>query len=349
MKIIHTADIHLGSKINTFPKDVSNFKKAEVRNTFKRLIDYANSNDIKVILISGDLFDSEKPLVKDLNFFYSVVENNPQIDFIYLRGNHDIETYNNSYDNLFLFSDTWTSFEYQNVLISSIEITSKNYSSLYSTLNLPSDKYNIVMLHGEVNSSPSIQSVVLSKLQNKNINYLALGHYHSYSTGKIDDRGDYAYSGCLEGRGYDEIGEKGFILVDTDSNEKTFIPLSNSQINLVSVDISGIYDAYSIYLKAKKVAGFSKNEIYRIELIGEVDGDIDGLSSDLERYFLNDTMYASIKDHTKKKIDLSKYEGDTSIRGEFIRKVYNDNGLSEEDKIKIISIGLKALDSREVE
>ena len=43
IKIIHTADIHLGSKINanlTGEKMV--LRRSEVRDTFMRLVDYAN-------------------------------------------------------------------------------------------------------------------------------------------------------------------------------------------------------------------------------------------------------------------------------------------------------------------
>ena len=82
MKIIHTADIHLGSKINSFPKDVSTVRKEELRNSFRRMVDFAKQNGVQVVLISGDLFDGVKPLVKDKDFFYSVVQNNPDIDFL---------------------------------------------------------------------------------------------------------------------------------------------------------------------------------------------------------------------------------------------------------------------------
>lgn len=49
----------------------------------------------------------------------------------------------------------------------------------------------------------------------RNIDYLALGHIHKYKKGSIDSRGVYCYSGCLEARGFDECGEKGFVLLDT--------------------------------------------------------------------------------------------------------------------------------------
>jgi DNA repair exonuclease SbcCD nuclease subunit len=162
VKIIHTADIHLGSKINSFPKEVSIARKEEVRNSFKRMVDYANSNGVKAIIISGDLFDSDKPLVKDKEFFYSVVSNNPKIDFIYLKGNHDILGDAKQFDNLKTFTNEWSSYQYGNLLIFGVEMVKENATSIYSTLNLDGKYLNIVMLHGEVGDSSGLNKINLS-------------------------------------------------------------------------------------------------------------------------------------------------------------------------------------------
>ena len=91
MKIIHTADIHLGSRMDSkFNKEIANERKAELRNTFKRLVEYAKDNGVSLIMLCGDMFDSDRPFKKDKDFFYSVVTANPDIDFLYLKGNHDI-------------------------------------------------------------------------------------------------------------------------------------------------------------------------------------------------------------------------------------------------------------------
>ena len=81
MKIIHAADLHLGSKIEAKLKDISEERKAEVRNSFLRLAKYAHENDIHVILLSGDVFDSDRPFKKDKDTFYSVIKQYPDIDF----------------------------------------------------------------------------------------------------------------------------------------------------------------------------------------------------------------------------------------------------------------------------
>ena len=41
------------------------------------------------------------------------------------------------------------------------------------------------------------------------MDYIALGHRHSFSGINIAGRTHFAYSGCPQGRGFDELDEKG--------------------------------------------------------------------------------------------------------------------------------------------
>lgn len=350
MKIIHTADIHLGSKINSFPKDVSLARKEELRNAFLRMVNYANENGVKVIIIAGDLFDSEKPLIKDKEFFYSVVEKNSQIDFIYLRGNHDLSFNDKELSNLLTFSTDWRSYEYDDIVITGVETVNENALSIYSTLKLEANKINVLVMHGEVGDTSKKDKVNLSKLRDKNIDYLALGHYHDFTLNTLDNRCVYAYSGCLEGRGFDETGDKGFVLLDiNDKINATFIPFSKSKISVVRVDVTGLKDVYSIYLNALKVGSFEKDNIYRVELYGEIDARVDYLEEGLKKYLSSHAVFVDVKDLTKKKIDVTSFESDTSITGEFVRVVYNDTTLTEEEKAQVLAYGLKALSGDEIE
>ncbi|MDE5943086.1 MAG: metallophosphoesterase [Clostridia bacterium] len=347
MKIIHCADIHLGSKIdNSFPREISARRKEAVRNTFKRLVSYAQSRGVKIILLSGDVFDGDNPFKKDKDFFFSVVANNPDIDFFYLRGNHDLNGERGECQNLKTFSDSWTKYEVGGVTICGIEMTGENCTSLYSTLSLEKSGCNIVMLHGQTATSAGRDKINLSKLKDKNIDYLALGHVHEYKSGALDSRsrGEWAYSGCLEGRGFDETGEKGFIELDIENGKiaSRFIPFAENVIYEKPVDITGVKDAYAASLKVKEELALDKKNVYRILLTGEVDYTVDDLVSDVEKYLSNDCLFVRVKDKTRKKIDVRAYDGDTSLKGEFVRTVYASD-FSEEDKAKIISYGLKAL------
>ncbi len=352
MKILHCADIHLGSKMESkLPKEKSDERKRELRAAMSRMVAYAVKNGIKVIILAGDIFDSDRPLKRDKEFFYSVVRNTPDIDFLYLRGNHDtLESYTEyGLENLKTFSDEWTCYRYGNVTISGIEIDGSNALSLYSSLKLESDKINIAVMHGQAGNSGGAGKIQLSKLRNKNIDYLALGHIHTYSAGKIDERGHYAYCGCLEGRGFDELGQKGFVVIDTDEKLTfEFVPSSARVFEEVCVDIS---DTQDLFTACRKVGGFIKckpSDIVRVNLVGEVDYDTDGLDKEIEKQLAHSYYYVSVKNSAYVKYDAACLEGNVSLRGEFIRAVL-EGGYSEEDKNALINCGLKALGGREVE
>ena len=345
MKIIHCADIHLGAPINAFPKEISEGRKREVRNTFLRMVNYAREGGVKVILLAGDVFDRDKPFKKDVDFFYDVVESNPDIDFLYLRGNHDSEGEAKTLANLKTFSTEWQSYEYGDLTISGIELVASNKISLYSTLSLNAKKKNIVMLHGQLG-----EEINLVKLREKNIDYLALGHIHSYADGNVDGRGRYAYSGCLEGRGFDETGVKGFVCIDVeDTLTYTFKPFSQRCIEEIELDVSDLKDGYQMARLARAKIPFKKENIYRIRLVGEVDAQTEEFAADAQRALEGDCAYVSVKDKTKKKMDYALYDGDNSLKGEFVRTVLSSGDYTEEEKAQIIAYGLKALVGREVD
>ena len=168
MKIIHTADIHLGSPLSSID-DVNkrNKRKNEILASFENLINYANQNDIKIIMMSGDVFDNNLPYKKDKEFFYHLIEKNNNINFLYLNGNHDISGKNDiEYPNLFLFNDYWKNYKFDNVVISGIELTKENSKALYPSLNLNKNDINIVMMHGDIYSKGD-NFISLNDLKNK--------------------------------------------------------------------------------------------------------------------------------------------------------------------------------------
>ncbi|MCH5148127.1 MAG: metallophosphoesterase [Clostridiales bacterium] len=352
MKLIHCADVHLGSKmdVNLSAEEAKN-RRGELRASFSGLLDYAKNNGVSGVLLCGDIFDSDRPFKKDKEFFYNAIKNNPEITFFYLRGNHDgEESFTLELENLKTFSRGITTYEFNGVNISGVELGQDNCTSIYSSLNLEKDKLNILMLHGAVGDASGKDRVNLNKLRNKNIDYLALGHIHYYNDGKIDERGVWAYPGCLEGRGFDEAGEKGFILLNTEDRITfEFVPFAKRKIHIFNVDISGATDDYSAYRTVKDAVSCSKNDMVRVCLSGEISFDNADLAEEIQKRMSAENYYVfDIKDKTKRKFDISALQGDISLRGEFIRAVLA-SAYSEDEKQDIISAGLKALDSREID
>ncbi len=344
MKIIHCADIHLGAKMNSFPKEVAEKRRIEVQNSFRRMVEYAKAEGVCAVLLCGDVFDRDKPFKTDVDIFYRIVQSHPEIEFFYLRGNHDLLGSARELENLRTFSTEWSSYTVGDTVISGIELSKENKRSYYSSLALDEKKKNIVMLHGQLG-----EEINLTKLREKGIDYLALGHIHEYAEGAIDGRGRYAYSGCLEGRGFDETGVKGFVLLTIEKGiEARFVPFSTRAISKIEVDVSGLEEGYAMKERVEEQVAFQKENIYRIELVGEVDAEVDEFAPTVERFLSAECAYLSVKDRTKRKIDYAAYEGDKSLRGEFVRTVL-EGSYTEEEKAQIIAYGLKALAGREVD
>lgn len=356
LKFIHCADIHLGSKMEAkLPESKVEERRRELRMTFNRMIEYARENSVRAILFSGDVFDSDRPLRRDKLFFYEAVKGNPDIDFIYLRGNHDgKESYTEEgLENLKTFSTEWTTYSYDGVDITGIELADENELSLYSTLSLDSSKTNIVMLHGTVSEQSGSGMINVRELKGRHIDYVALGHYHSWREEILDDRTRYAYSGCLEGRGFDETGEKGFVLLEADEAERKikseFVPFACRTIREIFVDVGDCAGSYAVYKKICDSYELNSKDLLRVILSGEIDFDGEGLAGDVSDLLSEKCYFVSVKNKTLRRINIEDYDTDITLRGEFVRSVLSADGYTDEEKKQMITYGLRVLDGREAE
>lgn len=356
MKIIHCADIHLDSKMETnLPVDKARDRNNEIIGTFCRMIEYAVENGVRVILICGDLFDTKRITGKTADSILSAMEQAKNVDFLYLRGNH--EESRRAFagrvlpPNLKLFSEEkWQYYQYGDICIAGIESSRENTFRMYRELALPEESTNIVMLHGQVSTQCGGGLICLPMLRDKNIRYLALGHLHSYQEGSLDLTQKYAYSGCLEGRGFDECGEKGFVLLNAENRKVSsrFLPFSSRQLYDVPVDISDLHTVSQI-LGAMTEAGrdIDPKHMVKFTLRGtyapDTQKDIPFLISRLKSRF----WYVKIKDESRLAISSGSYEHDISLKGEFIRMVMASDRPPEE-KEKIITLGIRALSGEEI-
>lgn len=351
MKMIHGADIHLGSAFSSrFPREKARQRKAELRRALVNMVEYAREQGISVILLSGDVFDSDCPSQKDKDFFCSLVRNNPDMDFLYLRGNHDRRGAScQPLPNLKTFSREWECYRYEDVTIWGLELDETNGQTLYSTLPARPEEKNIVMLHGQIGDSPGEGRICLPRLREKNIDYLALGHVHSQSMGRLDSRGIWCYPGCLEGRGYDETGAKGFVVLDTgDLGNPRFVSRPIRTIGYVQADLSGCEDLYQVCRRVEELLPDNREDLLRLELTGELSWDGGDLARELEDQLADRFFHVSVKDRTTRRIQLQAYEGEVSLAGEFLRQVQTLEGFSPEEKGQIMELGLRALEGREV-
>ena len=362
MKIIHCADLHLDSRMTSnLSKEQAKERKMEMLRTFVRMVDYAQKNQVRAIIIAGDMFDTRNVSATARNLVKDTINAHPDIDFLYLKGNHDCDNFlvklDEIPDNLKLFEDRWTSYEYGNIVISGVELGADNRHLVYNTLVLDQDRYNIVVLHGQTSdygAKDKAEIIDLNSLKNKNIDYLALGHVHDYKNDRLDNRGVYCYSGCLEGRGFDECGPKGFVMLDINESRLTasfsFVPFAYRNLYIVDVDVTGVMTTSQAAEKIEKTlaeASIASSSMVKLVLTGEVDVDCEINTDFLQDMFEEYFYYEKVQDQSKIYVDYRDYEKDASLKGEFIRMVMNSD-MSESRKSEVIRCGIAALSGEEI-
>lgn len=350
MKIIHCSDLHLDSKMETnLTTDQALQRNHEILHGFSRMVKFAIEEGVEVILIAGDLFDTERIRCITTNFILDTIASAPSIDFLYLRGNHDESKQafvgRSLPGNLKIFTETWTYIHYYPIVIAGIEINQENYENLYQSLTLQQGNVNFVVMHGQESTKPGMGFVCTTLLQGKHIDYLALGHIHSYKTERLDHRGIYCYSGCFEGRGFDECGEKGFVLIEIIANKVTseFIPFSTRTLVEIPVNITGLITVSEIQSQMEKASsGISSDSLVRFVLQGsyglETQKDFRFLLPILQRQY----FFAKIIDESKLAISVEDYKYDISLKGEFIRMALA-SAKCDLEKEQIIRYGIQAL------
>ena len=86
MKILHTADWHLGVRTD----DLDRFE--EQKNALRQIIDIANKNQVDMVLVAGDVYDSAIPSSEAEKVFYNTLvelSRGGDCAVVVIAGNHD--------------------------------------------------------------------------------------------------------------------------------------------------------------------------------------------------------------------------------------------------------------------
>lgn len=347
MKILHTADLHLGAPMRAhLPPREAKLRREELLSVFYRLLQMARSEKCAAVLIAGDLFDSEAAAAMLAATVLGEIEKYREIDFYYVCGNHEKEDWlrRELPKNFHVFGNSFSFYSKENVVFFGKSFP--KYSD-FENISLQNNKINILILHGAWDTGVSKNAEIpLGLLHDKGVDYCALGHYHTYSTVSIDSRGIAVYAGCPEGRGFDETGKKGAILIETRGGRifHRFVPLGGRTLHRIEADISeakSLLDIFSIC--EKSIAETEEKDLVRLILSGKrahcPAPDIEAV----ERHFSRRFYYLEITDTSVPAPDIEALQSEQSLRGAFVRAVLRESTLNDEERMRILSLGLSAL------
>ena len=344
LKILHTGDVHLDSPFSGLDPVTAEVRRNELRAAFTSLFHFAKVEKADIILITGDLFDSEF-VTRETLALISREAAGAGCPVVISPGNHDSVSSVGVWrrgvfpDNVYIFTeDSLSYFDFPELgaRVWGWAFASKTMDSCplagRSVREAEGDfEYNILCAHGDLTSSGSTSCPMkLSQLESFGADYAALGHVHNPVS--YGDR--VAYCGCLEGRSFDETGHKGALFVTLDgkavSSRKVRFSrrrYENDEMRVDGVSTNGeLKEKISAYVAEKH---YGDDTLLRLTLKGELDP-----SFTVNRLFLETdpprVFSLKIEDKTSPMLDAESLRRDPTVRGEFYRLL--ESSLTSEDE-----------------
>ena len=339
MKILHSADWHLGAKNLKLSTAKQSLLKDECLMNVQDLFRRAYRDNFDVVLICGDLFHSKNITQKMISILFKEVQSFSR-PVLYIEGNHDCNfTFpENMPNNFVVLNKDNNKFSHMGVNF---------YSNMNENDVLNQNETNILLLHGHIENSQDNDYININKFLVYPFDYIALGHVHQFKKYKKEGC-VFAYCGSLFSNGFDECGDKGYLEVVVENKKIEnlhFQPFAKRRYMICECDISGVGDSHDIIERIKESLvqnGVSQKDLVRVVLTGYFDEDTEKSIEIIQNYF-NEYFYFEIVDKSNLKLDIEKIKNEKlSFKYEFISLVENSD-IDVEEKRKICEIGLEAL------
>lgn len=363
LKFIHAADLHLDSAFGALSARQAAARRRESRELVFRLANYVNANGVGLVLLAGDLFDSGSAF-RETGEQLAEALGQMQARVFVAPGNHDWYGPGSPWltaswpENVYIFREsrlTAAEVPEQNLTVHGAAFTAPEQAeSLLAGFTAPADgRVHIGLLHGELDGADArYDPIRREEAAASGLAYLALGHIHRRTEPLTLGRTVCAWPGCPEGRGFDELGEKGFYEGAIDDGGRvslTFVPFARRRYEILEVDVTGRSPRAAV---EAALPPDTARDLYRILLTGETrEGGADAAAL---QEALADRFYAlEVRDHTRMAEDVWARAEEDSLRGLFLRELRARWNAAETEEARetvtqAARFGLAALDRRDL-
>ncbi|MFC1640505.1 exonuclease SbcCD subunit D [Patescibacteria group bacterium] len=251
IKILHTADIHIGKSFRNLGERAED-QTRNLRKTFEKICSLAVEEEVQVMLIAGDLFDTKNPAEKDIDFVIQQLQRAGEvgIHIVIAAGTHDRFATDafyrdakwNQVDNIHILTPEQKEVDFESLdCVIHGQVNEYNKSATSPLENLPNNDtrtHSVAMIHGSVaiegKHAADDYPVTVDEINESPYTYIALGHWHRAQE-VVPNKAWYA--GSPETLSLEEEGSGNVLIVKLEEDHVEIEPRHIGSIQFDSKDI----------------------------------------------------------------------------------------------------------------
>ncbi|MGZ6260549.1 MAG: metallophosphoesterase family protein [Candidatus Limnocylindrales bacterium] len=238
-RLLHMADVHLGARHQDLGQAAAEQRERQF-DAFRRALDLALAEHVDVVLVAGDLFDSNQQPRRSVERAAAELGRLPAAGahVVVIPGTHDVYDHSSLYrihdlaalagvkpggDGLVVLTP-----ERPEVVFPALDLVV--YGRVFDTKRAPRSplagfsaaeetraRWRVGLVHGSLRIEGKIEAddvlFTTEEITNSGLDYLALGHWHSFQQGRAGGT-TWAYAGAPEPVAVDQDGAGQVILVE---------------------------------------------------------------------------------------------------------------------------------------
>lgn len=356
MKLLHAADLHLDHPFSALSPEKAALRRRESRELLGRLAKLAAAEQVELVLLAGDLFDGQEVYRETLTALGQALAAIPAPVLI-APGNHDPFTPKSPYarhiwpENVTVFSAEGVeekAFPSLNCTVYGTAFhTEREIEDKWVGFHAPEDgRLHIGLSHGDLGQERSVYHPIgRESVAASGLDYLALGHIHAPSGLQSLGRTAWAYPGCPEGHGFDELGERGCLLVTLGEGEPKaeFRPLAKRRYWEKEVPLTGGVSAREAAQAV--LEDCSPEDCVKLLFTGERGEPLE--EKRLEEDLVGRVFALRCRDHTRPRSELWARAEEETLTGAFLRLMREKVDAGEAGAELAVRFGLAALEQGE--
>ena len=353
LRIIHTADVHLGARHDDLGEQAAAQRERQFA-AFKATVDLALDERVDLFLIAGDLFDSNVQPRRSVERVAAELRRlaDARIRTVVIPGTHDCYDRASIYRAYDLATMTTgqaggaapdgmiTILEPDRPSIHLPALDATVHARIFGTKRAPysplrdplvtddgpSVTWRIGLLHGSISIPGKTEHdevvVTTDEIARSGLDYLALGHWHSTQSGKVGPV-TYAYAGAPEAVALHQDGAGKVLLVELDQRDgQRVVSVSERQVGRTrfeKLDIDAAVVADQPALIGQLAARADPDLVLDARLVGVRRDELDLDPGEIETALAPSFLKVRLRDASMPALTDGPLPSADTIAGAFIR------------------------------